>query len=309
MNKEHSLEEDIRHGTKEHPLVVLRFISGLSASYPNGFFVQRHWHHSIEILRIRKGSYTVELNLEDLALKEGDLCMVNSEELHQITGNETNTCHDALIFDPQILDFSYPDEFQQDLTGPLASRENSLVHVIRPGMEGHGPLSELFDQIMEAGLGGEKGWYYEAKLCLLGMLNQIRKYRLTIPSASMQSAADKEKIDRYKRVISYMEENYMKKVSLQQLADAAQCNPQYLCHFFKEIAGMPPVKYLISYRVGRAKEFLENSTKTVLEVSLDCGFDNVSYFIRQFRRETGMTPREYRRASVRKMGKGERDAV
>ena len=95
-------------------------------------------------------------------------------------------------------------------------------------------------------------------------------------------------------MVSYIEEHYKEKVSLEELAGAAQCNAQYLCHVFKEIAGVPPVRYLIDYRVERAKELLQKSTQTVLEISLNCGFENVSYFIRQFKRGTGMTPREYR---------------
>ena len=113
--------------------------------------------------------------------------------------------------------------------------------------------------------------------------------------SSIQSASEKERIDRYKRIVSYMEEHFAEKVSLEQLAGEAQCNPQYLCHFFKEIAGVSPIQYLINYRIEQARELLADTTKTVLEVSLDCGFENVSYFIRQFKKATGVTPREFRR--------------
>ena len=110
----------------------------------------------------------------------------------------------------------------------------------------------------------------------------------------MLSAAEKEKIDRYKRIVTYVQEHFAEKVTLDDMAGQVQCNPQYLCHFFKEIAGVPPIQYLISHRLERAREMLRDTTKPVLEISLDCGFDNVSYFIRQFKKEEGVTPREYR---------------
>ena len=294
MNKEHSLEEDVRHGTKERPMTVMRFVSGPDTYYPNGFFVQRHWHSGIEIIQIKKGSYTVEVNLEKFTLEEGDFCIFNSEELHQIRGNEAVTLHDVIIFQPQILSFSYEDEMQKELIEPLMLHKDSLVHVIHYGAPGYMEFAEGYDRIVACGLIPDDGWYYEAKIGVLGLLNQLKKNRMIHPSASMQRAAEKEKIDRYKRVVSYIEEHYREKVSLEELAGAAQCNAQYLCHVFKEIAGVPPVRYLIDYRVERAKELLQKSTQTVLEISLDCGFENVSYFIRQFKRETGMTPREYR---------------
>ena len=294
MNKEYSLEEDIRHGTMEHPLSIMQFESGPGTYYSKGFFVERHWHKEIEILRIQKGSYTAELNLEEYTLREGDFCIVNSEELHQLTGKEQVTRHEAVIFHPKILNFSYQDEFQKELIEPLVQHKNSLVHVIRPGDSGYTEFAKRYGRIASCGLTREEGWYFETKLELLGLLNQLKKNRMIYPSSSMQSAAEKEKTDRYKRVVSYIKEHYREKVSLEELAEAAQCNSQYLCHFFKEIAGVPPVRYLIDYRVEQAKELLKNSTRTVLEISLDCGFENVSYFIRQFKRGTGMTPREYR---------------
>ena len=88
----------------------------------------------------------------------------------------------------------------------------------------------------------------------------------------------------------------MNKITLEKLASEIQVNPQYLCHFFKEIAGISPIQYLIRYRVNRAGEALRETTRSILEISLDCGFDNVSYFIRQFRKFTGQTPRQYRQA-------------
>lgn len=295
MNKEHSLEEDVRHGTNERPMAGIRFMSGSGTLYESGFFVQRHWHHSIEILKILKGGYTVELNLENYILSEGDLCIINSGELHEIKGNEIDTVHDVVIFDPRILEFKYKDEFQEALVAPLLTHTYSLPHIIHPLEPGYEKIAQLYEMLATTCLKEHEGWYLQAKLLLLGVLNELNSNHQIIPCSSLQSASEKERIDRYKRIVSYMETNFGEKVTLEQLAEAAQCNPQYLCHFFKEIAGISPIQYLITYRVQKAQEMLKDSTKTVLEISLDCGFENVSYFIRQFKRCSGKTPREYRK--------------
>lgn len=134
------------------------------------------------------------------------------------------------------------------------------------------------------------------------MLFLLKKRNKILSTESVLSAAEKEKIDRYKRIVTYVQEHFAEKVTLDDMAEQVRCNPQYLCHFFKEIAGVPPIRYLILYRLERAKEMLRDTTKPVLEISLDCGFDNVSYFIRQFKKEEGVTPREYREG-------GKNDAV
>jgi AraC-like DNA-binding protein len=92
-----------------------------------------------------------------------------------------------------------------------------------------------------------------------------------------------------------MEHNYQQNISLDDLADMAGCNSQYLCRFFKEITGMSPIKYLISIRIERACKLLNETDLSVIEVSMECGFDNVSYFIRKFKEITNTTPNQYRK--------------
>lgn len=91
-----------------------------------------------------------------------------------------------------------------------------------------------------------------------------------------------------------METNYPHTITLQDLGNVVSCNPQYMCRFFREITGTSPMQYLISLRVEHACSLLRRTEKSVLEISLDCGFENVSYFIRKFRQLKGCTPGEYR---------------
>lgn len=294
MNKEYSLEEHVRHGTKEQPLTVMHFSAGKGTPYPEHFYVERHWHHNVELIRIQKGFYRAEINLETVFLSPGDLCMINSEELHLLEGLGPDTLHDVLIFDPCILPFSYEDEMQQTLILPFLSRQKVLPRVVRRNDPGYQELLLQFDRFMELGNQTEEDWYLKLKLEILRYLILLKEHQMFLLGADTLSAAEKERIDRYKCVISFMEENYASELTLDMLSVAAGCNPQYLCRFFKEIAGCSPIQYLIRYRIQQAKHLMTHTTKTILEISLECGFNNFSYFIRQFKKQTGQTPGEFR---------------
>lgn len=296
MNKDFSLEENVIHGTKQQPIRFIRFTVGEGTAYPDYFFVQRHWHHSCEILRILRGSFTIELDLESYELHEGDICMVGSGELHQLEGKGSDTLHDVIIFNPRILEFSYADQFQEEVAAPLVNHDYTLPHILRPGEPGYNAVYSIYDSIAEP----SDNWYFEAKLGLLTIMNELKRSNRFIKTSRIQNEAEKLRIDRYKTLISYMEENFSEKITLEQLAELADCNTQYLCHFFKDIAGISPMQYLISCRITQAKDMLIHTTKSVLEISLDCGFDNVSYFIRQFKRHTDMTPGKYRQSAASK---------
>jgi AraC-like DNA-binding protein len=78
------------------------------------------------------------------------------------------------------------------------------------------------------------------------------------------------------------------------MARTAELSPNYFCRYFKKIAGCSPVEYLIEYRLNMAAFMLVNTEETVADVSLACGFNDASHFIKFFRRQKGVTPRRYR---------------
>lgn len=293
------LREKIEHGTKQNPISALHFTSVSASSDPQNpfsgrFFVQRHWHAHIEILLIRRGTFSLELNLENYPLNEGDICIFNSGELHQIAGQCPSTAHDAFLFDPCILDFSYPDEWQEQWIRPLLNHSLVIRHLLRPGDPGYPEIRNFLEQLLHHGTEKKEGWYIRSKLLLLELFACFSENGLLLPNA-MQPAAEMQKISRYKAIVSYIEEHYSEPVSLAQIAAQIGCNHQYLCRFFKDIAGITPIQYLILYRISRAAFLLANTDQSILEISMDCGFENVSYFIRKFKETKGCTPKEYRK--------------
>ena len=287
------LREIITHGTKQNPITAMRFISGSGTSSPENFFVQRHWHSNIEILFIRKGAFSLELNLETHRIYAGDLCIFNSGELHQLIGQTPGTVHDVFIFDPHILDFSYPDEWQEGWIRPFLNHSLLLPHILHPENVGYEKICALLEQLLTLGIKKQEGWYIRCKLLLLELFAYVSENNLLLPNTSLP-AAEMLKINRYKTIVSYIEEHYSDPISLQQIADTIPCNPQYLCRFFKTIAGITPIQYLIQYRIKRASFLLTNTSQPVLEIAMDCGFENFSYFIRKFKEILGCTPKEYR---------------
>lgn len=294
MYPDSSLKEAVSHGTAQKPITGIHFCTGKGTPYPDHFFVERHWHHTVEIIYILKGEFHFEINLENYLLKTGDICFLNGEDLHQITGIGSDTAHDVLIFDPLILNFSYPDELEEQIIAPFLARKQILPHIIHPSDSAHTSICPVFQQIMELSVRKSSGWYAECKLLLLRLLCIMAEQHLLVTAENSITASDFIKIDRYKKLVSYMEEHYPEPVTLEQLGNVIACNPQYLCRFFKEITGTSPVRYLIERRIEHACKLLTETGKPILEISLDCGFENASYFIRKFRQLKGCTPKEYR---------------
>lgn len=290
-----TLKEAAVHGTRKNPLMSIHFTTGPGTAYPDHFFVERHWHPDVELILVRKGVYLCERNLETWQLAEGDLVVINSEELHQLTGKGPGTVHDVVLFSPDLLDFAYLDEWQEKWSRPFLNHELEFPFRLLPGHAAYPRVVDLFDKILKAGLEKEEGWYMTCKLRLLELFAFMAGQGLLVPPGRPASSSDLRKIAHYKTIAGYIEEHFDEPVTLGQLSEVIPCSPNYLCRFFKEIAGLSPIQYLINCRLERASTLLANTSIPILQVSLDCGFENVSYFIRKFKESKGCTPKEFRR--------------
>lgn len=173
MNQDISLKENIHYGTKEHPISRLHFDTGAGTPYPEYFFVARHWHHYMEILYIEKGSFEFEINLQSFTLSQGDICILNPGDLHQIKGNSSDTKHNVILFDPCILDFSYEDEMQEKCIRPLINQLALLPNIYHCGSSIHAALSPKIKVLMDAAAEMDSGWYMTSKLLILDIISSI----------------------------------------------------------------------------------------------------------------------------------------
>ncbi|HOJ09858.1 MAG TPA: AraC family transcriptional regulator [Clostridiales bacterium] len=97
-------------------------------------------------------------------------------------------------------------------------------------------------------------------------------------------------------VISFMEDNYNMDISLQDMADIMNVTPRHFCRLFKEAFNLSPFKYLIAYRIKKAKELLVlPDNPTIKEVALKTGYNDISYFCKIFKGYEGLTPLEFKR--------------
>jgi AraC-like DNA-binding protein len=99
---------------------------------------------------------------------------------------------------------------------------------------------------------------------------------------------------RLKRVLAFIDTHLDENISLAALAQNAKLSVFYFATQFKRSTGLSPHRYILQRRVLRASELLRNTSLSVLDVSLDLGFQHQNNFARAFRRMTGMTPTRFR---------------
>ena len=103
----------------------------------------------------------------------------------------------------------------------------------------------------------------------------------------------------YERINLYLEVNYMYDISMDTFSYFTGLHRSSIYRFFKREYGKSPTEYIQDFRLGKAYSMIVNSDTPVKAVALSCGFNDISHFIRLFRRKYGTTPREMRAERVR----------
>lgn len=99
----------------------------------------------------------------------------------------------------------------------------------------------------------------------------------------------------YQKILPYIRENLTKPFSITDIAAYAALNPQYTMRLFKKTTGMSILEYVTKERMEQAKKLLETTKYNNDIIAEKVGYVSANYFIKQFKKIYGMTPREYRK--------------
>ncbi len=161
----------------------------------------------------------------------------------------------------------------------------SKLHVDSKQLEQITAITGEIDKISIAAKPGCRFKLAAGMMCLIGLLSDFYV---------AGDAPDREELMRLGNVISYIERNYTKELTLESLAKRASMSPSTLHRAFTTALGESPINYLISVRLAKAKEMLISSSLSITEISMRTGFRDSNYFSRIFKKRTGKSPREYR---------------
>ena len=101
--------------------------------------------------------------------------------------------------------------------------------------------------------------------------------------------------DKLRNILSYLDENYTKDISLDQLAEQFFISKYYLSREFKKEFGTTIIQYILAKKITNAKELLRYSNASIEDIAQLCGIDDASYFNKVFKKMEGCTASEYRR--------------
>ena len=260
-------------------------------------FRKEHIHNEFEIFIVLKGSGIAKIKNKSYSLKEGDIFLINSGEVHSYkrdplyTLDVEDTNDVPLFLFVQISNHCLREYFPQirttvfnscNLRDYLSDEEaNSMINLL---------------------VQSAKIYFMEEPLYQLNVLSNIAKVLVScykeVPHEIISEAQKtnlKQKNLRVERIISYIDANFETQIRLQDLAEQENLSPTHFSHLFTSLFGVTFQNYVNIKRMEQCIRLMPNKEKTLLEISYESGFSDPKYMNRMFIKHFGYTPKEYRK--------------
>lgn len=266
---------------------VLKCVGMLSDE--QNWLAPMHCHEDVtEVIFVMSGEGSVLINGRSYPLRAGTLALYNPGVYHQESWQ-------AARRDPELFHMKF-GEFQIGGMSPNHILPDEREPVLEAGA--YAPLlaqlfRTMFDECSRRSVGYEQMCHNlleSALIVILRLINQ-RSDAGEEPRPFDEISGDSLAF----RAKMYIEENYMRKVSMRDIADELHISYYHLSHVFKQELNLSPQDYLISYRMNEASRLLTATKLPIAQIAARAGYANQSHFNVQFKLIKGMSPGQYRR--------------
>lgn len=253
-----------------------------------------HRHEFDELVLVGKGKGIHFTEKEEYPINMGDAFFIKPGEAHGYKDTD----------DLEIINVLYfPEKIGLPLNNLKGSAGYRVLFELEPDMrkkEGFKSklnlsLDELIKakglvkKIEEEQLRGTPCGLFMATSYLMQLIGMLSRLYEKIPDT--QSLP----LMRLGNLLSYLENNYREKITLDDLVRRFHISKSTLIRAFKKISDSTPLDYLLKMRIAKSSELLKNPDITVTETALASGFTDSNYFSRQFKKHTGMSPKEFKK--------------
>ena len=275
-------------------------------SFP--FFIQ-YGHHEedvfmhchadfSELVIIMNGTALHHVNQDSWFIKKGDVFVLGHDVVHGYTGTD----------ELQICNIMFPEKMLMDSDCDV--RKLSGFHalfVIEPYLtknhefQSHLSLNlQQFEQIHSITDTMVKE-YHSTKAGRTTLLSSYFMILVTLLSRfyHLPDKGNTENIMNIAKSVSYIENHYTETLSRSNLAKISNMSVRHFNRLFTATYHTTPGSYILSLRMQNACHLLANSTDSISEIALQCGFNDNNYFSRQFHKFYGFSPREYRQKGLK----------
>lgn len=252
-----------------------------------------HYHEEFEAGFVTAGSIFFNIASDHFELSAGDVFFVNSNILHDVraTSSPASSLR-SFVFHPSFISGGRDTLLFQKYLSPIVNHPSLPALVLHSGSEdgeqAYSYLTTSWDACDQETPAFE--FYVREQLSKL-LLLIYQNYLVDHPKIPQKVLRDNARI---KQMLEFLHRHYAQPITVQQIADSASLSVSECMRVFHNTISSPPIAYLKQYRLQQSAFFLKTTDIKISSICEQCGFQDVSYYSKAFRKYFGCTPSEYR---------------
>ena len=227
-------------------------------------------------------------------MEEGEAAFVNSRGMHEIEpAGEGETMDHCVCWHPRLVGGSPDSIFWQDCVEPLLADKAFQGMKLSPKISWQKMVIDCIEKCWLANEGEGQGYALYSRNMLSEVLFRICEHR----QAQHRVPVGKELLDasRIRLMLQFIHENYSEELSSGRIAEFADISESECLRCFRRTIDTTPMRYVQQYRIQRASYLLEHTGLKIIDIGVQCGFQEMGYFSKVFRKFQGCTPSEWRK--------------
>lgn len=256
-----------------------------------------HFHQEYELVLITKSFGTVLIGDNVSSYTENELYFLGGNLPHTWLSDKTYNAFEAealvLQFKAELFSTSFTEQPEYVLLKQLLQKsESGVCFPKRTGIS----IRPLFEKLLTS----EGINRMIIILKILDLCSKEKNYNL-MASEGFADSFIQPSDEKLKRIISFIEMNYERKIKLDEIANMANMQTNAFCRFFKQKTNCSLFDFINRVRINNACRLLLKGDLPIQEICYLSGFNSTSNFITQFRKKTNKTPKEYRNFYLNKL--------
>lgn len=260
-------------------------VSYMRSALAKGITVQEHFHDWIEFVYIASGKLRYTLGEKSFELRKGGFLMNDYNAMHGYSVTE----------DADVIFFQLKHGYIEQLAPNFVSA-NIVCNFTESeaSAEKKKNLLSLFSSAVDCFLGegslNELGFKSYVMLLTYFLIKDFSAEQIFPPEGGICYNAEYTGL-----LLDYMHKHYQESITLNILSEKFHLSSAYISRLFKDGTGIGFKEYLNQIRLNNAVYLLLNTDKSLLDISVECGFPNNKSFIESFKQAYSQTPNQYRR--------------
>ena len=259
----------------------------------SNYKLPHHYENTYQIVFLLAGKILYQVGEKEYQVSKGGMIVLNTLEEHTL----------------KVLEYPYeryviqirPDFFQHEVKYPeviavFIKRPADFSHLLTVTEPVWNYLHDVIREMEKEYLNRKKYWEMYVGAYLRRMFITI--FRECADVLSMMKIGNGVTVAY--NVMNYLNHHFAEDISVNSIAAALFLNRDYISHVFKDETGYSVMAYVISLRINRAKLLLAETDRSITDIAMECGYTDFTYFSKQFKKHTNMSPSKFRKDASQK---------